>query len=266
MDVTSQNPEKFYDYEGFVEKFSPKKTTDDCYTPPLVYDAVADWTAAAYGLDRADFVRPFYPGGDYEHFDYAGKIVVDNPPFSILSKIIDFYVGHGIRFMLFAPTLCGLVRYADFCTVLLTGVQIEYENGAVVNTSFVTNLDPYEIRCRTVPGLYADVDAANKENKAKKYKPVAKYAYPMELVTTGLIYPYAQYGIEFVIPREESVRVSRLDAQAGTGKSIFGCGWLISDRLTAERQKAERQKAELFPLSERERGIIEKMKNTNRCD
>lgn len=22
------------DYGGFVEKFKPKKTTDDCYTPP----------------------------------------------------------------------------------------------------------------------------------------------------------------------------------------------------------------------------------------
>lgn len=23
----------FLDYDGFVEKFKPKKTTDDCYTP-----------------------------------------------------------------------------------------------------------------------------------------------------------------------------------------------------------------------------------------
>ena len=28
----------FDDYDGFVEKFKPKKTTDDCYTPPAVYD------------------------------------------------------------------------------------------------------------------------------------------------------------------------------------------------------------------------------------
>ena len=28
------------DYEGFTEKFKPKKTTDDCYTPPAVYDAL----------------------------------------------------------------------------------------------------------------------------------------------------------------------------------------------------------------------------------
>lgn len=34
MSATSQDIEKFEDYEGFVEKFKPKKTTDDCYTPP----------------------------------------------------------------------------------------------------------------------------------------------------------------------------------------------------------------------------------------
>ena len=27
----------FADYEGFVDKFKPKKTTDDCYTPAEVY-------------------------------------------------------------------------------------------------------------------------------------------------------------------------------------------------------------------------------------
>ena len=30
-------------YEQFVEKFKPRKTTDDCYTPPLVYEAVKGW-------------------------------------------------------------------------------------------------------------------------------------------------------------------------------------------------------------------------------
>lgn len=30
------------EYKKFVDKFKPKKTTDDCYTPELVYDAVRD--------------------------------------------------------------------------------------------------------------------------------------------------------------------------------------------------------------------------------
>ena len=62
--ATSQNKEKFEDYDGFVEKFKPKKTTDDCYTPEIVYNAIADWVANEYNLDKSVFVRPFYPGGD----------------------------------------------------------------------------------------------------------------------------------------------------------------------------------------------------------
>ena len=30
------------DYHAFVQKFKPKKTTDDCYTPDIVYNAVAE--------------------------------------------------------------------------------------------------------------------------------------------------------------------------------------------------------------------------------
>lgn len=30
-------------YEEFVDKFKPKKTTDDCYTPDAIYKAVKDW-------------------------------------------------------------------------------------------------------------------------------------------------------------------------------------------------------------------------------
>ena len=37
---TSQKKPKFEDYDGFVEKFKPKKATDDCYTPPKIYDEV----------------------------------------------------------------------------------------------------------------------------------------------------------------------------------------------------------------------------------
>ena len=71
------------EYEAFVDKFKPKLTTDDCYTPPEVYEVVKNWACAKYGIDPAKIVRPFYPGGDYESFDYSGgAVVVDNPPFS----------------------------------------------------------------------------------------------------------------------------------------------------------------------------------------
>ena len=83
IDVTteSDNPE----YDAFVEKFKPKKTTDDCYTPENVYEAVRDWAVQEYGLEVREIVRPFWPGGDYERFAYPdGCVVIDNPPFSIL--------------------------------------------------------------------------------------------------------------------------------------------------------------------------------------
>lgn len=54
------------DYKGFEEKFKPKKTTDDCYTPDEVYSVVL-----AYVMERCPEVRdlrvmrPFKPGGDY---------------------------------------------------------------------------------------------------------------------------------------------------------------------------------------------------------
>ena len=265
MAATSQNKEKFEDYEGFVEKFNYKKTTDDCYTPETVYTAVADWCAKEYSIDKSNFVRPFYPGGDYKSFDYSGKIVVDNPPFSILSQIIQFYTEHNIKFFLFAPTLTSC-RYGDFCTVLVVGVSITYANGAVVDTSFVTNLEPHEVRARTEPMLYSAVKLANQANLKEQKKQMPKYIYPLELATTATMCPYSRLGINLCIPRAESVRVYSLDSQKKAGKAVYGSGWLVSERVKmereraererAERERAEREKADKWELSKREREII----------
>ena len=85
------------EYQEFLKKFEAKKTTDDCYTPPLVYDAVADYVAVHYGLSKKKFVRPFVPQGDYKSEKYkSDDVVVDNPPFSILAEIIRFYIEHNI--------------------------------------------------------------------------------------------------------------------------------------------------------------------------
>ena len=257
-------------YEEFVDKFKPKLTTDDCYTPPNIYEAVANWVVNEYGVDKSTFCRPFYPGGDYQNYDYSGKIVVDNPPFSILAIIVKFYIEKNIKFFLFAPTLTSLTSLSDLCTALCVGVDIEYENGAVVTTAFVTNLEPHNIRMRTPPSLYEAVDTANKVNRKSKKKQLPKYVYPLELVTSANIYPYSKYGIDFIIPRSESVRVSALDAQRYSKKKIFGDGLLISERLTAEREKAEREKAERekaerekaerWQLSDREWDIIKSLR------
>ena len=57
------------DYQKFLDKFKPVYTTDDCFTPPEVYEAVRKWVLAHYEIpEDREIVRPFYPGGDYEHF------------------------------------------------------------------------------------------------------------------------------------------------------------------------------------------------------
>ena len=40
-------------YEEFTAKFEPKRTTDDCYTPPEVYGCVLRWAHREYGFDLA---------------------------------------------------------------------------------------------------------------------------------------------------------------------------------------------------------------------
>ena len=87
------------EYREFVDKFKPKKTTDDCYTPEPVYNTVRDWAITRYGLEGRQIIRPFYPGGDYAHASYPdGCVVIDNPPFSILAEIVDFYQSMHIPF------------------------------------------------------------------------------------------------------------------------------------------------------------------------
>ena len=49
---------KSHNYEEFVEKFKPKLTTDDCYTPPTIYDIVADGAAVqAWGRLQGGAIR-----------------------------------------------------------------------------------------------------------------------------------------------------------------------------------------------------------------
>lgn len=131
--------EESEEYQAFVDKFKPKKTTDDCYTPAPVYEAVKTWAIDKYGLTDRPIVRPFYPGGDYQKMTYPdGAVVIDNPPFSIESEIVDFYHAHNIDFFLFVSSLTGfsLLNGRDWLKSVIAHASVTYENGAVVTTSF----------------------------------------------------------------------------------------------------------------------------------
>ena len=248
------------EYNEFLDKFEPKKTTDDCYTPDNIYEAVADWCADEYGVDRDKFVRPFFPGGNYEKHKYpAGCVVVDNPPFSIMSDILRFYCEKGIKFLLFAPTLTLFSGRGLDVTYIPTACGVTYENGACVNTSFITNMDTVQIR--TAPALYQAVEAANSENLKAMRKELPKYEYPDHVVSAAIVSRWSKYGIEWAVPFEKCERIAALDAQKEEEKVIFGGGFLLSDDAAAERAAAERAAAHKWKLSERELEIVSRLSN-----
>ena len=170
-------------YEEFVNKFKPKKTTDDCMTPDAIYDAVLNWVVNEYSLVGRQIVRPFWPGANYQSQDYPdGCVVIDNPPFSILAEIKDFYEDRGVDYFLFAPHLTLFTRSDASCKIVV-GVQIRYENGAKVPTSFVTNMDDAFVR--TAPELMESVMAASGEGgQRRKHN---RYRYPDNVTSSALL-------------------------------------------------------------------------------
>ena len=264
-------------YRGFVDKFKPKKTTDDCYTPEPVYNTVRDWAIARYGLENRRIIRPFYPGGDYAHASYPdGCVVIDNPPFSILAEIVDFYQSKHIPFFLFAPglTVLGWASRDGACAVI-AHASVVYENGASVNTSFLTNLDENKIVVSSE--LHEKVEAASDQAQAERKgaAELPKYEYPIEVATAARLGWLAEHGETMEIHPESCTHIRWLDTQKEQGKAIFGSGFLLSERAAAERAAAERAAAEraaaeraaaeraaatVWTLSDRERKIIGNLK------
>lgn len=253
--------EKFNDYEGFVEKFKPKKTTDDCYTPPMVYEAVKDLACRRYGIDPACTVRPFWPGGDYERFDYpAGTVVLDNPPFSCLAKIVRFYAERQIPYFLFAPglTALGLTRHG--AGIVYADSRITYHNGAVVNTAFATSYGPNVVEIS--PDLGEAIKVAQQKGRTIKR---TVYQYPPNLLTTQGVLALARNDVPYVLPRREAVFIRALDAMRAEKKEAFGGALLISDAAAARKATAEQAfvrdelPTKVWHLSEREQDIIQEL-------
>lgn len=252
------------EYAAFVEKFKSKKTTDDCYTPDNVYAAVHDWAVKGYGLESARIIRPFYPGGDYKKEDYSGNCaVIDNPPFSILAEICRWYNQRGIRFFLFGPakTIFSGIGL-DGINCVICGLSIMYDNGASVDTSFITNMGEYKIT--VAPDLYEAIKAADDENRKEVTKSLPKYDYPDHVLTAARIQRIAKYGQSLRIRAEDCAFIRALDSQRDAGKAVFGGGFLLSEKAAAEKAAAEKAAAEkagskIWELSEREKEIIRRL-------
>ena len=251
------------EYNDFLDKFEGKKTTDDCYTPDNIYEVVAEYVATKYKKNRKDFVRPFYPGGDYQAEKYKkGVVVVDNPPFSILAEIVDYYVDKGTPFFLFAPALAAMNYVTrDTVTAVCIYESVTYENGASVATSFITNMEDADVIAVTDPEFSKNLRETNEANEKAMKKSLPKYEYPDEVITAAKMGWLSKCGQSLTIKRSDALYIRALDAQKEDGGSIFGGALLLSERAAAERAAAERAAAERaaatkWKLSEREKEIV----------
>ena len=248
------------EYQAFVDKFVPKKTTDDCYTPPNIYEVVKDWAAKEYGLEGRRILRPFYPGGDYKAVSYDDdSVVIDNPPFSIISEICRYYLENKIDFFLFAPALTLTSVAGGAVNYIGCGANAIFENGANISISFVTNMGDYA--AMSAPDLRRQIDAANAENLLSMRAELPKYSYPAEVLTPAMLQYFAAHGVDFRVRRKHTAFIRALDAQREVGKSVFGSGFLLSEKAAAEKAAAEKAAAEKaaatkWQLSERELAIV----------
>ena len=238
------------EYQAFVEKFVPKKTTDDCYTPPNIYEVVKDWAVKQYGLEGRKILRPFYPGGDYKAVSYDDdSVVIDNPPFSIISDICRYYLENKIDFFLFAPALTLMSAAAGDANYIGCGAMVTFENGANVNISFVTNMG--DCIAMSAPDLRRQIDAANAENLRSMRAELAKYSYPAEVLSSAMLQYFSAHGVDFRVQRKHTAFIRALDAQKELGKTVFGSGFLLSEKAAAEKAAATK-----WRLSERELAIV----------
>ena len=256
------------EYQEFLKKFEAKKTTDDCYTPDNIYDAVRDWAVEKYEIGNAAIVRPFYPGGDYKSEKYpSGCVVIDNPPFSIISEICEWYTSKRINFFLFAPTLTLLGIMRGSANYVVCGCGVVYENGASVNTSFVTNMGGNKIVAAAA--LREILDDEHKKNLKKLHRELPKYSYPDEVLTATMLCYMAAHGVSLEISERDVHFIRALDAQKASGKGLFGSGFLLSEKAAAEKAAAEKAAAEkvntdIWKLSERELAIVRGLGNDDR--
>ena len=273
----SQNPIVFHDYESYIAKFQEKeKTTDDTYTPPDIYEAVLNYVRSIYPMEGKEILRPFYPGGDYEHAEYPEDgVVIDNPPFSMFTKICKFYSERRIPFFIFGPGLT-IFSCLKYCSVVVVASQIEFSNGAKVKCNFATNLIGDTLV--TISPELSEAIAACPSQTQKVNLP--KFRYPQGLLSVSDLQTMAKGNLPFSVNRNEAVIVSNLDNHPKKG-GLFGNHLLISEAaavkaaavkaaavkaaavkaaaVKAAAVKAAAVKAIPITLSERERAIIDNL-------
>ena len=212
------------EYKAWCSHFDDRpKTTDDCYTPRQVIDFVEDYFCDYYNIDRSKIIRPFYPGGDFEHEDYTDKVVLDNPPFSLLTKIVQFYQKNGVKFVLYCNGTTGTTKMHGLLTYHIGGTVI-YENGARVNTAFVTNMNETE-------AIVSDRNFSDKLEKLTNKCTRQKCQYEIDEITLATV-----KKCDWVLLKSEIIE----DIHK-TRKDAFGIGYKITKEAGIRRNEAEKE-------------------------
>lgn len=216
-------------YEEFISKFQESnkpRTTDDVMTPWPVYCAVRDWVIKKFSIpDDWEIIRPFYPGGNFEAVDYSGgkKVVIDNPPFSKLSKILRFYEEREIPFFLFSDGKTTFHRlYTNPNHSVILGAKIIYDKHVEVFSAFETNLlKPYTV-CSDA-SLFEVVKAACPPRGKKKKR---FYQWPRNVLIFSTLDRLCNAGKTLLIPPDEKEFVYSVG-----GRETIGHLLLVSDAV-----------------------------------
>ena len=250
------NKTLFDDYEAFVDKFKDKKTTDDCYTPKEAYQIIINYVNEKYSLAGKEILRPFFPGGDFESVEYSSNcVVIDNPPFSIITKICKYYLERDIKFFLFCPHLTAFSSDID-CTHIIASADITYENGATIKTAFVSNMFG-DLKIIGDAELHQKFKELQERNKAN----LPKYEYPDHIITVSKVAYCVEKGINVTFDKKDLKHYRGMDAQKRHGKSLFGSGFIASDKAAAAAAAAaaanKKDNVIVWELSPKELQIIE---------
>lgn len=227
------------DYDAWFANLRQNvKTSDDIFTPPKVYEVILEYINEKIApIDNMEIQRPFYPGGDYQKDieNYNEKsVVIDNPPFSISSEIVDFYIKNNIKFFIFLNGLTIFHHLNKNAHLLCPYVSITYDNGAKVNTCFIHNLLPKGV---TISGVLRDkLTAINKERVSKR----KKYTYPNEVLSVAQSLELARrINGEHTITNYKGV--SGLNSK-GKQKKVFCKAMILSKK---EQEKLDKIREEL---------------------
>ena len=170
---------------------------------------------------------------NFETHDYPeGCIVLDNPPFSIMHRIVRFYTSRGVRFFLFANSLT-LFQQIALCNCVVAGADVTFANGAKINVSFLTSLGDNRIE---VAGDLHDAIKAVDRSRPKKVQ--TGYEFPPNATTGARLSMISHAGLSMSI--REALPLAYLEPDC----HIFGGGGIDRRRSRRERSRRERSRRE----------------------